>query len=67
MTVGLVLYGINFAAFRIFAPQFTGPYEFNVALAHVLFAGITAGVIRGFLRPPMRLDVSQPNPGPRYP
>src|ERR1051325_7938775 len=53
MTVGLVLYGINFAAFRIFAPQFTGPYEFNVALAHVLFAGITAGAIRGCFRCPM--------------
>jgi len=64
---GLVLYGINFAAFRMFAPQFTGPWEFNVALAHVLFAGITAGVIRGFLRAPVRVDESQPNPGPRYP
>lgn len=64
---GMVLYGINFAAFRIFAPQFTGVYEFNVALAHFLFAGITAGVIRGLLRPPMGVDESQPNPGPHYP
>jgi hypothetical protein len=67
IAVSLVLYGINFAAFRMFAPQFTGPWEFNVALAHVLFGGITAGVIRGLLRPPMRLDESQPNPGPHYP
>ena len=67
IVTGLVLYGINFAAFRAFAPQFTGPYEFNVALAHILFAGITAGVIRGLLRPPMRVDESKPNPGPRYP
>jgi ABC-type transporter Mla maintaining outer membrane lipid asymmetry permease subunit MlaE len=67
IVVSLVLYGINFAAFRMFAPQFTGPWEFNVALAHVLFGGITAGVIRGFLRPPMSVDESQPNPGPRYP
>jgi hypothetical protein len=64
---GLVLYGINFAVFRAFAPQFTGPYEFNVALAHILFAGITAGVIRGLLRPPMGVDESKPNPGPHYP
>jgi hypothetical protein len=69
---GLVLYGINYAAFRAFAPQFTGPYatgpyEFNVALAHLLFGGITAGVIRGFLRPPVQVDKSQPNPGPHYP
>jgi hypothetical protein len=61
----LVLYGINFAAFRIFAPEFTGAHEFNVLVAHVLFGGIAAGVIRGLLRPPMRLDNSQPNPGPR--
>jgi hypothetical protein len=65
--VSLVLYSINFAAFRMFAPQFTGVYELNVAIAHVLFGGIAAGVMRGFLRPPMRLDESQPNPGPHYP
>jgi hypothetical protein len=64
---GIVLYGLNFLAFRILAPQFTGPWELNVALAHILFAGITAGVIRGFLRPPMRVDPNQPNPGPHYP
>lgn len=63
----LVLYGINFAAFRMFAPEFTGPYEFNVVLAHVLFGGITAGVIRGLLRPPVGLDHNQPNPGARMP
>jgi hypothetical protein len=64
---GLVIYGINFAAFHFLAPQFTGRYEFDVIVAHVLFSGITAGVIRGFLRPPMRVDESQPNAGARYP
>jgi hypothetical protein len=59
----LVLYGINFAAFRAFAPEFTGHDEFNVVMAHLLFGGIAAGVIRGFLRPPMTLDETQPNPG----
>jgi len=63
---GAVWYAINFAVFRIAAPQFTGPYEFNVALAHILFGGIAAGCIRGFLRPPQTLDSTQPNPGPRY-
>jgi hypothetical protein len=63
---GLALYVINFAVFRAVAPQFTGAYEFNVALAHVLFGGIAAGCIRGFLRPPQMLDATQPNPGPRY-
>jgi hypothetical protein len=63
---GAVLYGINFAVFRMAAPQFTGPYEVNVALAHVLFGGIAAGCIRGFLRPPQKLDETQPNPGPQY-
>lgn len=65
--LSLVLYGINFTLFRFLAPQLTGEYELNVALAHVLFGGITAGVIRGILRPPMRVDESQPNPGPHYP
>jgi hypothetical protein len=60
------LYGINYFVFRMAAPQFTGAYEFNVALAHVLFGGIAAGCIRGFLRPPQRLDPDQPNAGPRY-
>ena len=63
----LVLYGINFAAFWQFAPEFTGRNEFNVLLAHILFGGIAAGVIRGLLRPPMLADESQPNPGPRFP
>ena len=63
---GLVLYGINFAVFRMVAPQFTGAYELNVALAHVLFGGIAAGCIRGFLRPPQTLDMDKPNPGPVY-
>ena len=63
----LVIYGINFAAFHFAAPQFTGRYEFNVIVAHVLFGGVTAGVIRGFLRAPMRVDETQPNPGARYP
>jgi hypothetical protein len=63
---GAVLYGINFIVFKAAAPQFTGAYEFNVALAHVLFGGIAAGCIRGFLRPPQKLDSTQPNPGPRY-
>lgn len=68
IAVSLVLYGVNFAAFQMFAPQFTGgAYELNVFLAHVLFGGITAGVMRGFLRPPMRVDESAPNPGPHYP
>jgi hypothetical protein len=66
IVTGLVLYGINFAVFKAVAPQFTGAYEFNVALAHLLFGGIAAGVIRGFLRPPQKLDTSQPNPGPNY-
>jgi hypothetical protein len=59
----IVLYGVNFAAFRAFAPEFTGHDEFNVVMAHLLFGGIAAGVIRGFLRPPMTLDETQPNPG----
>jgi hypothetical protein len=63
---GAVLYAINFAVFKMAAPQFTGPYEFNVALAHILFGGIAAACIRGFLRPPQQLDPSQPNSGPRY-
>lgn len=63
---GAVLYGLNYLVFRVAAPQFTGSYEFNVALAHVLFGGIAAGCIRGFLRPPQRLDPNQPNAGPRY-
>ena len=67
IVVSLALYAVNFAAFRMFAPQFTGAYEFNVIVAHVLFGGITAGVMRGFLRPPMRVDASVPNPGPHYP
>jgi hypothetical protein len=67
IVTALVLYGINFLTFRMFAPEFTGRYEFNVALAHILFGGIVAGVIRGLLRPPMGLDESQPNPGPRFP
>jgi hypothetical protein len=65
IVTSLVLYGINFAAFRAFAPEFTGRYEFNVILAHILFGGIAGAVIRGFLRPPMLLDNSQPNPGAR--
>ena len=65
---GLVFYAINFVVFRLFAPGLTGgTAEVNVAIAHVLFGGIAAGVIRGFLRPPQRLDASQPNPGARYP
>ena len=65
---GLAFYGINFLMFRLFAPGLTGgTTEVNVLIAHVLFGGIAAGVIRGFLRPPQRLDNSQPNPGPRYP
>lgn len=63
---GLVLYAINYAVFRAVAPQFTGSYEVNVFLAHILFAGITTGVIRGFLRPPQRLDETKPNPGADY-
>ena len=63
IVTSLVLYGINFAVFRAFAPEFTGAYEFNVVLAHVLFGGIVAGVIRGSLRSPMGLDQTQPNPG----
>ena len=66
IATGLVLYGLNFAVFRLAAPQFTGPYEFNVALAHVLFGGIAAGCVRGFLRPPQLVDPDQPNAGPRY-
>lgn len=67
IAVALVLYGINFAIFFFVAPQFTGKQEINVVLAHVLFGGIAAGVMRGFLRPPMRVDDAAPNPGPRYP
>jgi hypothetical protein len=67
MITAVVLYGINFAAFRFFAPELTGKSELNVVLAHVLFGGIAAGAIRGLLRPPMRPDKTQPNPGPRYP
>jgi len=63
---GLVLYGINFVVFRFVAPQFTGAYEFDVALAHILFGGLAAGCIRGFLRPPQQLDMNKPNPGPVY-
>ena len=65
LVTAIVLYGLNFATFRLFAPEFTGSYEFNVVLAHVLFGGIAAGVIRGMLRPPMRVDETKPNPGPR--
>jgi hypothetical protein len=65
IVTALVLYGVNFAAFRMFAPEFTGRHEINVVIAHVLFGGIAAGVIRGMLRPPMGLDHSQPNPGAR--
>lgn len=65
--VGAVLYGINYAVFRMFAPQFTGVYEFNVALAHILFGGIAAGAIRGFLGAPQKVDPNEPNSGPVYP
>jgi hypothetical protein len=66
--VGIGLYFVNLLAFWAFAPQFVvGRWEINVIIAHVLFGGIAAGVIRGFLRPPMRLDESKPNPGPKYP
>ena len=67
IVMGGILYAINFGAFKLFAPQFTGVCELNVAMAHILFAGITAGVIRGFLRPPVGVDNTRPNPGPRYP
>jgi hypothetical protein len=67
VVTGLVLYGVNYLAFRMIAPQFTGPWEFNVGLAHALFGGLAAGMIRGFLRPPVRVDPDQPNPGPKYP
>lgn len=63
---GSVLYGINYAVCRAAAPQFTGAYEANVFMAHVLFGGIAAGAIRGFLRPPQFLDNTKPNPGPDY-
>ena len=64
----LVLYALNFAVYRAFAPELTGPFgrEFNVAIAHLLFGGICAGAIRGFLRPPQHRDETQPNPGPQY-
>ncbi len=63
IVTALGLYAINFAVFRSFTPEFTGQEEFSVLLAHILFGGIAAGAIRGFLRPPMRLDETQPNPG----
>jgi uncharacterized membrane protein YagU involved in acid resistance len=58
----LLLYGVSFATFRAFAPEFTGEYEINVLIAHLLFGGVAAGAIRGFLRPPMLLDQTRPNP-----
>jgi hypothetical protein len=67
MVGGAVLYAIQFGVFRAFAPQFTGSFELNVILAHLLFGGIAAGAMRGFLRAPQKLDISQPNPGPQYP
>jgi hypothetical protein len=67
MIGGLALYGINFGIVRLFVPQLAGAYEFNVALAHVLFGAVAAGAIRGFLRPPQKLDPTKSNPGPVYP
>ncbi|HTD66597.1 MAG TPA: hypothetical protein VK846_08720 [Candidatus Limnocylindria bacterium] len=63
----LALYAINYIAFRLAAPQFVGDYELNVVIAHVLFGGLAAGMIRGFLRAPQRVDPNAPNPGPQYP
>lgn len=60
---GLVLYGLNYGIFRMMAPQLTGDFEINVALAHFLFGGLAAGAMRGFMRPPEKLDTTKPNPG----
>jgi hypothetical protein len=62
---GLAFYGVNFLLYSQFLPRWRGEYELNVALAHLLFGALAAGAIRGFLRPPQKLDMTQPNPGAR--
>jgi len=47
--VGLGLYLLNFAAFRLLAPAMTG-LEWPVALAHVVFGLLTTAIYRGMAK-----------------